>query len=121
MVARPSPQFRDFPIQGMLALPMTIIRAVVATLALGLVACGGASVPAHNGYPDGEGSPWTRASRINLNDNLEAVAESELSYPKRTRARWYLVDLPAPGKLTARLSFESTVKGSDVALEILDA
>ena len=66
-------------------------------------------------------SPWTKASSLRLNDNLEAMAEGELSFPKGRRGRWYAVDLPAPGKITARVSTETTVKGADVGMEILDA
>jgi hypothetical protein len=105
----------------MLAVTMTTIRPLVGSIAFALVACGGAAAPSHTGYPEGESAPWSRASKINLNDNLEASAEGELSYPKRTRAKWYVVELPAAGKLTARLSVEPTVKGSDVGVELLDA
>jgi hypothetical protein len=109
----------------MLAVTMTtnatIGRLLVPVLSLGVAACGGAATNAHSGYPEGESAPWEKATKLSLNDNLEATAEGEISYPKRVRAKWYVVELPAPGKLTARLSTETTVKGTDVALEILDA
>jgi hypothetical protein len=87
---------------------------------MSLATCGGAA-PVGTGYPEGEASPWSKASTLRLNDNLEALAEGELSFPKGQRARWYAVDLPAPGKITARISTETAVKGADIGMEILDA
>jgi hypothetical protein len=112
----------------MLAVTMTTLSIqrgslpclLALSLASSLGACGGAA-PVHTGYPEGEATPWEKAGKLNLNDSLEASAEGELSFPKRVRAKWYALDLPAPGKLTARLSTEPTVKGSDVGFEILDA
>jgi hypothetical protein len=104
----------------MLAVTMRTLRLfLVGNLCLA-GACGG-SAPVHTGYPEGDSAPWEKASSLRLNDNLEAMSEGELSFPNRHRARWYAVDLPAPGKITARVSTESTVKGADIAMEILDA
>lgn len=98
----------------------SVAVASLAFASAGLASCGGSAPPA-TGYPEGEAAPWTKASSLRLNDNLEAMAEGELSFPKGHRARWYAVDLPAPGKITARVSTETTVKGADVGMEILDA
>ncbi len=104
----------------MLAVKMkTIATLSIATI---LSACGGGAGSAvKTGYAEGETTPWEHPSKLSLNDTLEASAEGELSFPKDKRARWYVVDLPAPGKITARLSLEPQAKGSDVGMEILDA
>jgi hypothetical protein len=104
-------------------LAVTIMKTILTLSIVSLAACGGGggAAGAKNGYPEGEAAPWDKATKLNLNDSLEASSEGELSFPKDHRARWYLVELPAPGKLTARLSLEPTVKGSDVGMEILDA
>jgi hypothetical protein len=90
-----------------------------STLSFLLVACGGAQV--HSGYPTGEMEPWSSPTTLRLNDNGDASADGEVSFPKRERARWYAVDLPASGSLSVRLVIDSRSTGADVGVEVLDA
>jgi hypothetical protein len=90
------------------------------TIALFLAACGGAA-PVHNGYPAGDKDPWASPAHVQLKENGEGAAEGNISFPKRQRAKWYVVDLPAPGSLQAKLSMDPTTTGADVGIEILDA
>jgi hypothetical protein len=104
----------------MLAVTMRTLRLfLVGNLCLA-GSCGG-SAPVATGYPEGDAAPWSKASSLRLNDNLEAMSEGELSFPGGKRAKWYAIDLPSPGKITARISTETTVKGADIGMEILDA
>jgi hypothetical protein len=89
---------------------------------LGLAACGGSSVPAHSGYPLDKGKePWASAKRVSLDDNFEGKADGSVSFPRRERARWFLIKLPIEGALEAKLTLEPVTKGADVGFEILDA
>ncbi len=99
---------------------MTTTRLVLGSIPFLLIACGGAA-PSGTGYPEGESAPWDKASKLRLSDNGEASADGTLSFPERQRAKWYVVELPSPGTLTARLSLENRAPGTDVAMEILDA
>lgn len=101
---------------------MTNRHTKILAGALGIVmgACGG-SAPLHSGYPSGENEPWTSAENLRLRENGEAWTEGTISYPKRERAKWYVLDLPAPGKLVARLKMDPRTTGADVGIEILDA
>jgi hypothetical protein len=109
-------------IEAVMAMTMTIRHtyALAGSLSLFLLACGG-SQAVHSGYPEGQDEPWASASKLSLNDALEASAEGSVSFPKRNRASWYVVELPAPGTLTARLTMEPLTTGADVGFEILDA
>jgi hypothetical protein len=98
----------------------THAQLLAGPVAVFLVACGGAPA-VHSGYPEGQEEPWTSPEKLNLNDNLEASAEGTISFPERSRARWYVVELPAPGTVTARLNMEPRATGTDVGFEILDA
>ncbi len=71
-------------------------------MALG-AACA-SQLPSHDGYPEGQGEPWTEARDLELDDRGEAEIVDAISYEARERARWYAVELPAPGDLRARLS-----------------
>jgi hypothetical protein len=84
-----------------------------------LVACGGAQV--HTGYPAGETEPWSSAQTLRLGENAEVSADDTVSFPKRSRADWYVVDLPVPGKLNVKLRMDPLTTGADVGFEILDA
>jgi hypothetical protein len=75
----------------------------------------------HTGYPEGDSTPWDKASKLRLSDNGEASGDGTISFPERQRAKWYVVELPGPGTLTARLALENKAPGTDVAMEILDA
>jgi hypothetical protein len=103
----------------MLAVTMMTTR-IVLPLSLLVAACGGAA-PTHTGYPEGEAAPWDKAAKLRLSDNGEASADGTLSFPDRQRAKWYLVELPTSGTVTARMTLENRAPGTDVALEILDA
>jgi hypothetical protein len=96
-------------------------RACAASLpALLLVACGGGP-PVHSGYPEGQDEPWSAPKKLTLNDNLEASQDGQISFPKRERANWYVVELPAPGTLTVRVNMEPLNTGADMGVEVLDA
>lgn len=117
-------QFSEFSNRGMLAVKMkTIATLSIATiLSAASAGCGGGGAAAvKTGYAEGETTPWEKPSKLGLNDSLEASAEGELAFAKDKRARWYVVELPAPGKITARVSVEPQAKGSDIGMEILDA
>jgi hypothetical protein len=71
-----------------------------------IIGCGGASVPIHDGYRERWVAGWKKPSTLTLDEDLEAEADGELSYPKRQRARWYAVELPEDGKLEVQLRVE---------------
>jgi hypothetical protein len=97
-----------------------VTRFLLAS-ALLLAACGGGpKVPAHSGYPEKIKAPWDKALSIELDAKNEGKAKGELSYPKRDRARWYVVDLPREGTLEAKLNFESDKDATDLGFEVLD-
>jgi hypothetical protein len=95
---------------------------------LGLVAgllmsaCGGGAAVAtfHNGYPDGETQPWSKATPLKFNDSWEASASGTASFPEKKRAIWYVVDLPSDGTLSAKLSVDATSPKADIGFEVLD-
>jgi hypothetical protein len=105
----------------MLAVTMTTTRLMLGSLPFLLLACGGGAVATHNGYAEGDTSPWTKAGTLRLSDNGEASADGTISFADRQRARWYMVELPGAGVLTARLTVENRAPGTDVAMEILDS
>ena len=75
-------------------------RLLVALL---LIGCGPKAIE-HSGYPDGEAKPWAKAKTLKLDERYEAKIDGTVSYPKKERARWYVVDLPADGKMTATIT-----------------
>jgi hypothetical protein len=93
---------------------------VLVLLPLVAIACGPAAIE-HTGYPEGDNSPWNKNKKVQLDERYEAKVDGTVSYPKRERARWYAVDLPADGKMTATVSIDPRVPGADVGVEILDA
>jgi hypothetical protein len=93
---------------------------LASSVALVLAACGG-SAPVGDGYPTGDKDPWTSAKKLKLTDNWEASTEGSVSFAKQERAKWYVLELPNPGKITARLSMDPLTTGADVGFEILDA
>jgi hypothetical protein len=97
----------------------TLLMAGSVSLAGLLVACGGAKT--HSGYPEGEKEPWTSATKLKLTENGEASTTGAVSYPKRERAKWYVLELPSPGGIRAKLKMDAVSTGADVALEILDS
>jgi hypothetical protein len=89
-------------------------------VALFLIGCGPKAID-HSGYPDGEAKPWSRPKSIKLDERYEAKIDDIVSYPKKERARWYVVELPADGKMTATITIEPRAPGADLGMEILDA
>jgi hypothetical protein len=93
-------------------------------LLLIVAGCGGAQIPAHNGYKGKKPQPWKKAKTLKFNDKLEAKVEGELSYPDFKRAAWFVADLTQPGQLDLRL--EITPPGDavndefDLGLEVMD-
>lgn len=96
----------------------TILAGSLSSLVL--VACGGAG-KMHTGYPEGDKEPWTSPQKLKLNDNGEASAEGNVSFPKRARAKWYVIELPAPGAINAKLKMDALTTGADVGFEVLDS
>jgi hypothetical protein len=97
----------------------TRMTHIAAPLALLVGACGGSQV--HTGYPAGEKEPWSSATTLKFNDNGEVSTDGNVSFPKDARAKWYVVDVPAPGKLNAKLRMDPLTTGADVGFELLDA
>jgi hypothetical protein len=98
---------------------MRTTRALVL-VSLAAVACGPAAIE-HAGYPDGEAQPWNKNKKVQLDERYEAKVDGTASYPKRERAKWYSIDLPSEGKLSASVSIDPRVPGADLGIEILDA
>jgi hypothetical protein len=98
---------------------MTRTTLIAGPMALLLGACGGSQV--HTGYPQGENEPWSSATTLKLSENGEVTSESNVSFPKRARAKWFVVELPAPGKLNVKLRMDPLTTGADVGFELLDA
>jgi len=93
---------------------------VLVLVPLFAIACGPAAIE-HSGYPDGENQPWNKNKKVQLDERYEAKVDGTASYPKRERAKWYAIDLPSEGKMTATLSIDPRVPGADLGMEILDA
>ncbi len=91
-------------------------------MALAAAACGGPEVPFHNGYRSAKARPWRTATVLKLDDSLQVEVDDAVSYPKRQRARWFAVDLPAAGDLEVKLAVTelSDDRQIDLALEVLD-
>jgi hypothetical protein len=92
-------------------------------VALACSACGGADVPEHDGYRRGVSRPWRQPTVLRLDDSREAEVDDTVSYPKRQRARWYAIDLPASGTMEVQVSAAELSEDReevDVAFEVLD-
>lgn len=93
-------------------------------LACALTACGGADFEDHNGYPASVSKPWRKATVLTFDPRGEVEVDHAVSYPRRERARWFAVDLPASGKLEVELIASpsaETQSGPGLAFEVLDA
>ena len=98
---------------------MNSTRLALSLLLLG--ACG-PKAPTHSGYPTGLKEPWTKAKIIALDDSNKAKEDGTLSYPERTRARWYVIELPTDGILDVKLTVDpQTQFTSGLGFEILDS
>lgn len=100
------------------------MRWIVPALVAVLCACGGVKVPKHSGYKSEKLRPWKKPKVLTWDEKLEAKADGELEYKDYRRARWFAIDLPAPGEVTLRLEItppgEQTNEDFDLGLEILD-
>jgi hypothetical protein len=85
-----------------------------------LVGCGPKTID-HSGYPAGDNKPWAKPKSLKLDERYEAKVDGTASYPKKERARWYVVELPADGKMTATITIDARAPGADLGMEILDA
>ena len=94
------------------------MRRVLALLLV--IGCGPKAIE-HSGYPDGETKPWNQPKTLKLDERYEAKVDGTVSYPKKDRARWFVVDLPADGKMTASITIDARAPGADLGMEILDA
>jgi hypothetical protein len=96
--------------------------SLVLSLALAFLAgCAGKQIPQHTGYKGKKPTPWTKATAIELDDELAGKAEGELDYGAYKRAKWFTVTLPGPGELTIDLEVvPSGDADMDVAMEVLD-
>lgn len=104
------------------------MRRIVSTLACGLIAalaaCGGTEIPQHAGYKNTKSKPWAKAKLLKWDDKMEAKDDDDLSYPDMRRAKWYAVEIPAPGTLDLRLEITPPGDGVndefDLGFEVLD-
>lgn len=105
-----------------MANPPAMTRAL---LVIALAACGGTTIPQHNGYRSTKAKPWKKFITLKFDEKLEAKSEGDLSYRELRRAAWFAVDLPSSGELALKL--EITPLGNvvsdtfDLGLEVLDA
>jgi hypothetical protein len=103
---------------------MRWIVSLSIVVAVALIGCGGAQIPAHNGYKPKEAKPWKKPKTIKFNDKMEGKVDGDVSYPEMRRAKWYQVELPSNGQLS--LELEITPPGDavnddfDLAMEVLD-
>jgi hypothetical protein len=99
---------------------MRLVSAVLLPAAL--AACGGPDVPAHSGYKSTKLKPWRNPAVLQLDEGGEAEVDDAVNYPKRNRARWYAIDLPAGGELEVQVSVASLSDDRDVdlAFEVLN-
>jgi hypothetical protein len=99
-----------------------IVPALVGVLFAS--ACGGVDIPQHAGYKSLKSKPWKNAKVLSWDEKLEAKADGELVYKDYRRARWYALDLPAPGEVDLRLEVtppgDETNEDFDLGFEILD-
>lgn len=79
-------------------------RTITAVL-LGLVAACGAKIPEHDGYRTAKAEVWEAPQKLELDEDFEAEVDSELSYAKRQRARWLVLNLPRAGEIDLSLTF----------------
>lgn len=105
----------------MFAVNMSLAKTTFTcgALSLFLLACGGAQ--SRTGYAKGEKEPWSSPIKLKLTDNGEASTEGNVNYPKSQRAKWYVLDLPAPGYVRAKITMDALSTGADVGFEILDS
>ncbi|WP_199350849.1 hypothetical protein [Haliangium ochraceum] len=92
--------------------PGRLGRIASASLLAALFALGGGwaagcskNIPTHDGYRTADAEGWNKPEVLELDSDREAEIDSELSYPKRRRARWFAVDLSRPGELEVMLSY----------------
>lgn len=79
-------------------------RTIMAVL-LGLVTACGASIPEHDGYRTTKSEGWQTPSKLEFDEDGEADVDAELSYPKRQRARWFVLNLPRAGEIDISLQY----------------
>lgn len=84
---------------------MAASARTITPVLLGLIAACGAKIPEHDGYRTAKAEGWETPQKLDLDDDLEAEVDSELSYAKRQRARWFVLTLPRAGELDLSLSF----------------
>jgi hypothetical protein len=84
---------------------MAPFARAAAPLLLGLVAACGPKIPQHDGYRTAKAEVWEAPQKLELDEDSEAEVDSELSYVKRQRARWFVLELPRAGELDLSLTF----------------
>jgi hypothetical protein len=94
-------------------------RIFAGLLSIALAGCGGAAV--HSGYAAGDAEPWAKPIKLRMKNTGDASMEGVVNFAKRERAKWYSIDLPAPGNLQAKLKMDPKSIGADVGFEVLDA
>lgn len=83
----------------------------------------GPSYPTHNGYRLNDRKPWTHAKKLEWSEDNEIDVDDRVSYPKRRRARWFLLTIPELGEIKVELTATQLRQPSDdfdLAFEILD-
>lgn len=64
-----------------------------------LVGCGGRKIPDHDGYRTTWKKGWAKPKTLEFDEDFEAEVDGELSYIKRKRARWFVIELLEDGEL----------------------
>lgn len=100
------------------------MRRIVLASVLVAAACGGSKIPTHSGYRSEKSKPWKKFKTLSWDEKMEAKTGGDLSYGDYRRAKWFAIEIPAPGELELKL--EVTPPGDavnddfDLAMEVLD-
>lgn len=98
------------------------LHAGLALIVLTASGCGPSVT--HDGYKSLRQQPWKSPKELTFDEDSELEVDDQVDYPRRRRAKWYAVDLPAYGNLKLRLTvqpLEDESKEIDIAMEVLDS
>ncbi len=88
------------------------------------VACGGPEIPQHNGYKSDKAKPWKKARTLKLDDQNQAKAKGDLSYPDMRRAAWYDLELVSQSDVDLMVEIngpgDAVNDNFDMGVEMLD-
>ncbi len=93
-------------------------------LLVAAVACGGPEIPQHNGYKSDKAKPWKKARTLKLDDQNQAKAKGDLSYPDMRRAVWYDLELVQQSDVDLMVEIngpgDAVNDNFDLGVELLD-